>query len=25
VLLIAYRRFVQGRGITGPDAQNPPS
>jgi uncharacterized membrane protein YeaQ/YmgE (transglycosylase-associated protein family) len=24
-LLIAYRRFVQGRGITGPDAQNPPS
>ena len=24
VLLIAYRRFVQGRGITGPDAQNPP-
>jgi uncharacterized membrane protein YeaQ/YmgE (transglycosylase-associated protein family) len=24
VILIAYRRFVQGRGITGPDAQRPP-
>ena len=24
VLLISYRRLVQGRGITGPDAQNPP-
>jgi uncharacterized membrane protein YeaQ/YmgE (transglycosylase-associated protein family) len=24
VLLIAYRRFVQGRGITGPEAQQPP-
>jgi len=23
-ILIAYRRFVQGRGITGPDAQSPP-
>jgi uncharacterized membrane protein YeaQ/YmgE (transglycosylase-associated protein family) len=25
LLLIAYRRFVQGRGITGPGAQEPPS
>jgi uncharacterized membrane protein YeaQ/YmgE (transglycosylase-associated protein family) len=25
VLLIAYRRFVQGRGITGPDAHKPPA
>ena len=24
VLLIVYRRFAQGRGITGPDAQKPP-
>ena len=24
-ILIAYRRFVQGRGITGPDAGRPPS
>ena len=24
LLLIAYRRFVQGRGITGPEAQRPP-
>ena len=24
LILIAYRRFVQGRGITGPDAENPP-
>jgi uncharacterized membrane protein YeaQ/YmgE (transglycosylase-associated protein family) len=23
-ILIAYRRFVQGRGITGPDAERPP-
>jgi uncharacterized membrane protein YeaQ/YmgE (transglycosylase-associated protein family) len=25
VILIAYRRFVQGRGITGPDAERPPN
>jgi len=24
LLLIGYRRFVQGRGITGPDARKPP-
>ncbi len=25
VLLIVYRRFAQGRGITGPDARKPPA